>query len=585
MRVCARVRARGEEDKKGEGEACETFFASFGSDSEASLLRLAPSPLSGIIASYHVSNQMYPENESSFEDGSDEQLLLKLHHRANMILATVKQIDEGIDVLGLATATAPVLKAWVLNMRKIMFNWMQTSTSSETWQRLGEETYHSHSVVDVFASAHQSVETFAALKMGQNSSVRSAFLQCLGDVCCKYMECMHESAQMEQAKAAAEAQARADKTGSMAGMMSHMGSAVVAEVMFSKSDFHKMTSILTGGDGHEGAEHPGQGKQEGSKEGGMMNRMEHMTDGISDYTKWGSGLKNLGSKSIKASMDITKKTVNVAKSATVSTVKVAASATAKSVEVASMGTLHLPGGGEQSAAVKKIFTPKDFYDGSELVSAVGCTRMSNSCIVKEQIDQMVTRLEEAEREHGVETLNDWTLSDMVIKEYEKVKQSIQETYELEMGPLLRQVHNGIRAALTNEGGTPPAGKDDELGPALQAIVDALENNLGVLRNGLNDRNFATCLRIIWLSSIDVLQEIINDDLSGDVNVVKRASSVLGQLRTYMHADGAGVPMALIERWVSPLLFSLQSFGSISPLVGYIFSTHGVHCDALFLCLP
>lgn len=510
---------------------------------------------------------MYPDNEASFEEGSDEQLLLKLHHRANMILATVQHIDEHIDVMALATATAPVLKAWVLNMRKIMFSWMQTACGSEQWERIGDDVHHSHSAIDVFASAHQSVETFAALKMGHNSSVRSSFLQCLGDVCCRYMECMHEAAQHEQDTAAAEAKKRADKTGSMAGMMSHMGGAVVGDIMsINKSDFSKITALLTGNDDGDGQGRGQEGEHgdDWSKKGhDMMGKMENMADGVmdgmKDYTKWGSGLKNLGKKSLAASMSVTKKTVNVAQTVGSKTLNVAATATAMTVEAATLGTVHLPEG-QKAAGPKKIFSAKDFYDGSQLVKAASCTRMTNSCIVKEQMDQMVTRLEAAEKQHGVVALNDWTLSDQVTKAYERIKQSIQETFELELGPLLRQVHNGIRAALTDEGGTPPVGSDrlrvgldeaeetsDALAPALQAIVDALENNLGILRTGLNDKNFLTCLRIIWLSSIDVLETAINQDMSGDVRVVKRALSILGQLRDYMHADGAGVPNSLIEK--------------------------------------
>lgn len=43
------------------------------------------------------------------------------------------------------------------------------------------------------------------------------------------------------------------------------------------------------------------------------------------------------------------------------------------------------------------------------------------------------------------------------------------------------------------------------------------------------------------------QTSVNEDPTGKVEFIRRAAAVLSQLRTYMHADGAGVPMDLIER--------------------------------------
>ena len=48
------------------------------------------------------------------------------------------------------------------------------------------------------------------------------------------------------------------------------------------------------------------------------------------------------------------------------------------------------------------------------VSEAGCTRISNSVKVKEQMDAMVTRIEEAEREEGFSPSSDWTLSPQVL---------------------------------------------------------------------------------------------------------------------------------------------------------------------------
>jgi hypothetical protein len=93
--------------------------------------------------------------DQAFEDGSDEQVLLKLHHRTNLLIQTIREIDGSVELTGLATATAPVLKAWVDNTRKTILKWMISATSQESWERSSEASHHSVSVVDVFASAHQ----------------------------------------------------------------------------------------------------------------------------------------------------------------------------------------------------------------------------------------------------------------------------------------------------------------------------------------------------------------------------------------------------------------------------------------------
>jgi hypothetical protein len=93
--------------------------------------------------------------DQAFEDGSDEQVLLKLHHRTNLLIQTIREIDGSVELTGLATATAPVLKAWVDNTRKTILRWMISATSQESWERSSEASHHSVSVVDVFASAHQ----------------------------------------------------------------------------------------------------------------------------------------------------------------------------------------------------------------------------------------------------------------------------------------------------------------------------------------------------------------------------------------------------------------------------------------------
>jgi hypothetical protein len=82
-------------------------------------------------------------------------MLLKLHHRTNLLIQAIKELDSSVELTGLATATAPVLKAWVDNTRKTILKWMTAATAQESWERSSESSHHSVSVVDVFASAHQ----------------------------------------------------------------------------------------------------------------------------------------------------------------------------------------------------------------------------------------------------------------------------------------------------------------------------------------------------------------------------------------------------------------------------------------------
>lgn len=91
-----------------------------------------------------------------------------------------------------------------------------------------------------------------------------------------------------------------------------------------------------------------------------VEKMEHIADELTNVSAWGRGLKNLGTKSLKTTMKITKKTVNVA---TLGTVQFSS----KEEEAKKASETKTP---------PRVFTPLDFYDGTtKLVSANGCVRM------------------------------------------------------------------------------------------------------------------------------------------------------------------------------------------------------------------
>lgn len=78
------------------------------------------------------------------------------------------------------------------------------------------------------------METFSALQMGLLTGVRTAFLECLGEVCTRFIHIMKEAGQQEQVALAAAAQKQAERTGSFAGLMSTMGGNVVPKMILNR---------------------------------------------------------------------------------------------------------------------------------------------------------------------------------------------------------------------------------------------------------------------------------------------------------------------------------------------------------------
>jgi hypothetical protein len=317
-----------------------------------------------IMAAYHLRTVERGRLDSgAFEDGSEEQMLLKLHRRVNELRRTLTDMWPGMELGGLAGATAPVLKAWVDKMARSIGSWIDAATAHETWMPAIHGTHHSVSLVDAFASAQQAAQTFAALRMGSQASVRTAFLELLGEVCTRYIFIMREATSRDHA-ARATALAAAGRS---ASAIQGGGRGWLLSVSAFKDDWKAMKSIIFEREG--GLDESLDGSRAGDlqDEGtwgvdGLVGKMEHMADELTNVSKWGSNLKSLGRKSMSVSLSLGKKSLNV--------VTLGA--------VASSGALANPVVGACRDGVAIEVTSSDLYDGTLLVSEAGCTRISNA---------------------------------------------------------------------------------------------------------------------------------------------------------------------------------------------------------------
>ena len=140
-----------------------------------------------------------------------------------------------------------------------------------------------------------------------------------------------------------------------------------------------------------------------------------------------------------------------------------------------------------------------------------------------------------------------------------------------------------------------------LSAGVEALVDVLDTNLAVLRARLNDRNFSRCLRVcnlvvcadfflvgerslcpallfqrvatdqapaqvVWLSALDALQTELHDTSLDVADHVRhpRAAHVLRHLTESVYADGAGLPLSLIQK-SSAALVEILGADSLPPL--------------------
>jgi hypothetical protein len=309
-----------------------------------------------VMAAYHLRTvERGAVDSRAFEDGSEEQMLLKLHRRVNQLRQTLTDMWPGMELGGLTGATAPVLKAWVDKMARSIGSWIDAATAHETWMPAIYGTQCSVSLVDAFASAQQAAQTFAALRMGAQASVRTAFLELLGEVCTRYIFIMREASSREHA-------ARAAALTAAAGGVNRGGRVGLLSVNAFRDDWKAMKRIIFEIEGNgNGLDESLDGSRAGDAQDEGNWKMENMADELTNMSKWGSNLKSLGRKSMSASLALGKKSLNVVSLGT----------------VASPGSAA-PAGRASGDRVECEVTMRDLYDGTLLVSEAGCTRISNA---------------------------------------------------------------------------------------------------------------------------------------------------------------------------------------------------------------
>lgn len=401
-----------------------------------------------VMAAYHAQTvDKGGVGPSAFEDGSEEQTLLKLHRRTNELRRTLVELIPDIEVAGLAGATAPVLKAWVDKMGRSIGSWIDSATLHETWTPAIEGAFHSVSLVDAFTSAQQAAQTFAALRMGTQPSVRTAFLELLGEACTRYIFIMREAAAKEHAARASLMASAAAASSNRGSGRADQGSGISGLLSMNafKGDWKAMKQII-----FEREEEDSRGKDDNAlgkvsdhddenswvgKGEQLMGKMESMAEELSSVSKWGSNLKSLGRKSVSASLMIGKKSLSV-------------------VTLGAVGSPGAPAGAAAGGAVQGVHSnvpeisgvrteqkrlcARDLYDGTILVSEKGCTRISNAAQVRQQMGAMVSILEQADREDAAAVegtvggssdgmlSNDWTLSPQLGAIYDRINTAVSD---------------------------------------------------------------------------------------------------------------------------------------------------------------
>ena len=404
-----------------------------------------------VMAAYHLQiAEKGGVGADAFEDGSEEQTLLKLHRRTCDLRRTLTELSPGIELGGLAGATAPVLKAWVDKTGRSIAAWIDSATAHETWTPAIEGEHHSISLVDAFASAQQAAQTFAALRMGAQPSVRTAFLELLGEACTRYIFIMREAASKEHAAKAASIVGTVG--GSRGNGKSDQGNGISSLLSINafKGDWKAMKDIIFDREENEKKDkdevQASKLKNEEadgviSKGEELVGRMEHMAEELTSVSKWGTNLKSLGRKSMSASLSIGSASLSIGR---------------KSLNVVTLGAVGSPGSVPAAAArgtptlsaeASGTLTSggdvhhmcgRDLYDGTVLVSEGGCTRMSNAAQVRQQMGAMVSILEQADQEDAAAATtdgsggennllsNDWTLSPQLSAIYDRINTAVSE---------------------------------------------------------------------------------------------------------------------------------------------------------------
>jgi len=151
-----------------------------------------------LISNYHLRGQGF----DAFQEGSEEAMLLKLHLRANHLRQVVAERQPDVACDGLATATAPLLAAWIEKTHVNIVRWIKQATRVDTWEpAAGHEVGGpSSSLIDVFSAAEHACNTFVHVRMAAQVSLRLKFLDLLQNVCCGYLASLSDYAAREHAR-------------------------------------------------------------------------------------------------------------------------------------------------------------------------------------------------------------------------------------------------------------------------------------------------------------------------------------------------------------------------------------------------
>jgi hypothetical protein len=426
-----------------------------------------------LIAAYHLRGQ----SSNAFQEGSEEAMLLKLHMRANHLRHLVSETHPEVASDGLATATSPLLSDWIKKTLHNMERWIAQATSTDSWSPAAglEVGGPSSSLIDVFSAAEHACNTFLGVRMAVQVSLRVQFLELLHQVCVRYMAAINDFAREEHALISSRRNALLKTTG---GASSHRNVGMrLGMVSFQalhhlpfmdgllpvRVDKQEATPAGVHAD-HEADAVPRKSSDSITwEERGehVLEKLEDLAESAVSVSAWKKGLGALGRKSLSASRTITRTSVSVA---TLGQVKV--------LQDKELKDAHDAGGGAEagSGAGQRLpqLTPKDFFDGEPLLSGSACTRLSNVVNVKLQLDTLLGLLEADDdfagrsaaqdaAADGLQVPSEWIHSEMyenkTAEMYNAVRESTEQSVDLELRPVLQWLGPTIAAALTDEGGS------------------------------------------------------------------------------------------------------------------------------------
>jgi len=440
-----------------------------------------------LISAYHLRGQ----GCRAFQEGSEEAMLLKLHLRANSLRQIVAQVMPQVQSDGLATATAPLLSAWIEKTHDNIVRWIKRATSVDTWQPAAgpELGGPSSSLIDVFSAAEHAVNTFLGVRMAAQVSLRLKFLELIQNVCTHYLGVLKEHAQEEHASNAARERLLKGAHQSSGGAGVHLG--VMSFQALQRLPFMDGLLPARADDTHSQARHQDHDDKDDSStvSGGShtwedkgeqyLEKFESLAESAVSVSAWKKGLSSLGRKSLNATRTMTRASIQVATLGQVKVMQDNGDASSDSVHRAPSShagqdsSSHGSASSKGAAAPRAALTPADFFDGKPLLSKSSCTRLSNIISVKLQLDTLVGILEADDDFAGRSNLHagaggdagsmqelaipsEWIQSEMyenkTTEVYNHVRTCSEGAMDVELRPLLQWLGATIAAALTEEGG-------------------------------------------------------------------------------------------------------------------------------------